>query len=74
MDDQRAKLFATDWDAWNNRWMPRAAIPLLVAPGVLLGMLFDGLLVSSELGQTLVMSLCIGVTVFVGLALLAVVD
>lgn len=70
----KSKVFATNWDAWNRKWVPLVASPFLAALGVVVGLVLDGHFASSELGQTLVMALFAVVTMMVGFTLLALID
>ncbi|MGQ3413979.1 hypothetical protein ACT4ML_17265 [Natrinema sp. LN54] len=70
----KSKVFTTNWDAWNNKWVPFVATPFLAALGVVIGSVLNVHFASSELGQTLVMGLFVGVTMMTGYILLALVD
>ncbi|WP_137290946.1 hypothetical protein [Natronorubrum halophilum] len=69
-----SKLFTTNWDAWNNKWVPFVATPFLAALGVVIGSVLNVYFASSELGQTLVVGFFLGVTMMAGYTLLALID
>lgn len=70
----KSKVFTTNWDAWNNKWVPIVATPFLVLLGVVIGTVLGVYLTSSELGRTLVMGFFLFVTMMAGFTLLALVD
>lgn len=70
----KSKVFATNWGAWNNKWVPLVATPFLAALGVVIGSILNSHFASSELGQTLVMGLFLGITWIAGYTLLALID
>ena len=73
-DSLKAKIFTTNWDAWNNKWVPLVATPVLIALGVIIGSVGSDHFVSSGLGQVLVRGFFIGATMMTGYALLALID
>lgn len=70
----KSKVFATNWGAWKNKCAPIVATPFLAALGVVIGSILNVHFASSELGQTLVMGLFLGVTMIAGYTLLALID
>ena len=70
----KSKVFTTNSDAWNNKWVPMVAAPFLAILGVVIGTVLSVFLTSSELGQTLVMGFFLFVTMMAGFTLLALVD
>jgi len=70
----KSKVIATDWDAWNNKRVPLVATPFLAVLGVVIGSVLNVYFASSELGQIVVMSLFVAVTMIVGYTLLALID
>ncbi|QLK26840.1 hypothetical protein HYG81_04310 [Natrinema zhouii] len=70
----KSKVFTTNWDAWNNKWVPIVATPFLAAIGVVIGFILNVHFASSELGQVLVMGLFLVVTMMAGYTLLALID
>jgi uncharacterized membrane protein len=70
----KSRVFWTDLGAWNNAWFVYVGAPLLAALGATIGVLWGAHLVSSELGEVLMVGGCIGVTMLVGFTILAVVD
>ncbi|GAB7120913.1 hypothetical protein [Natrinema sp. JCM 9743] len=70
----KSKVFTTNLDAWNNKWVPMVAAPFLAILGAVIGTVLSVYLTSSELGQTLVMGFFLLVTMMAGFTLLALVD
>lgn len=70
----KSKVFTTNLDAWNNKWVPFVASPFLAALGVVIGTVLSVFITSSELGQTLVMGFFLFVTMMTGYTLLALID
>lgn len=70
----KTKVFTTNWDAWNNKWVPMVATPFLIVLGVVIGTVLSVYLASSEPGQTLVMGYFLGVTWIAGYTLIGLVD
>jgi hypothetical protein len=66
------KLIGTEM--WNNRWYVYVGSPVFAFLGALLYWFFGIHLVSSPLGETVLMILSPGVTVIIGCAILAVID
>lgn len=70
----KSKVITTNWDAWNNKWVPFVATPFLAVLGVVIGTVLSVYITSSELGQTLVMGFFLFVTMMTGYTLLAFID
>jgi len=69
-----SRVLWTNLGAWNNAWYVYVGAPLLAALGAVIGSLWVSHLVSSEVGEALVVGVCVAVTMLVGFTLLAVVD
>ena len=75
MDDTlKSRLFRTDVKAWNNAWYLYIGTPLLAALGSTIGVLWGVSLASTFLGEVLVLGSCVGVTMYTGFTILAVID
>lgn len=73
-NELKKRLFRLDHKGWNNSWYGFVAAPVLAALGVLFGELFGVHLVSSALGEDLILGVCIVITMFVGFIGVALVD
>jgi hypothetical protein len=73
-DSLKARLFRFDNGAWNNPWYVYLGAPVLSMLGVSIGFLFGVHLVTSELGEYLIVILCMVITMFIGFAGLASID
>ncbi len=70
----KARLFGFDNEAWNNPKYVTLGAPVFAFLGVLLGNLFGVHLVNSELGEYLIVVLCLLITMFIGFVGLALID
>ncbi len=61
-------------EAWNNKRYIVLGSPIFAVIGIFIGRLFGVHLVSSELGEILIISLFIGMVVLIGCVVLAVID
>ncbi|WP_255170139.1 hypothetical protein [Natrononativus amylolyticus] len=70
----RARLLRTDLEAWNDERYVYVGGPMCAVLGLLLGQLFGVHLVSSAAGERLVVALVTGLSIVIGLAVLAALD
>lgn len=70
----REKLFSFSWDAWNHPWRAMALTPVFSFVGVTIGYLGGVHLVDSSLWVKVSPTLFTIGTLYVGYALLAVID
>ncbi|KDE58197.1 hypothetical protein EL22_06680 [Halostagnicola sp. A56] len=73
-EELKRRLFRFDHEGWNNPWYGFVAAPILTALGISIGELFGVHLVSSALGEDLIVILCMVVTIVVGFTGVALID
>lgn len=73
-DGLRGRLFDTGYEEWNNRWYIYLGAPVFVILGHTIASLFGVHLVDSQAGEFLILAFCILITMFLGFAVLALID